>query len=62
MRELGWGRIINVASVHGMLPCPVGTFARRAAGGLAGLVASPYKAAYVAAKHGVVGLTKARDT
>jgi 3-hydroxybutyrate dehydrogenase len=34
-----WGRIINVASVHG-------------------LVASPYKAAYVAAKHGVVGLTK----
>lgn len=35
----GWGRVINVASVHG-------------------LVASPYKAAYVAAKHGVVGLTK----
>ncbi|CAI1111887.1 D-beta-hydroxybutyrate dehydrogenase [Serratia proteamaculans] len=39
MRERGWGRIINVASVHG-------------------LVASKDKAAYVAAKHGVVGLTK----
>jgi 3-hydroxybutyrate dehydrogenase len=39
MRERGFGRIINVASAHG-------------------LVASPYKAAYVAAKHGVVGLTK----
>ncbi len=36
----GWGRIINIASVHG-------------------LVASPHKAAYVAAKHGLVGLTKA---
>ena len=34
-----WGRIINVASVHG-------------------LVASPYKSAYVAAKHGLLGLTK----
>ncbi|HCV65887.1 MAG TPA: 3-hydroxybutyrate dehydrogenase [Serratia sp.] len=39
MRERGWGRIINVASVHG-------------------LVASKDKAAYVAAKHGVIGLTK----
>lgn len=39
MRERGWGRIINVASVHG-------------------LVASKEKAAYVAAKHGVIGLTK----
>lgn len=39
MREKGWGRIINTASVHG-------------------LVASPEKAAYVAAKHGVIGLTK----
>ncbi|MDR5652930.1 3-hydroxybutyrate dehydrogenase [Ruixingdingia sedimenti] len=39
MREKGWGRIINIASAHG-------------------LTASPYKAAYVAAKHGVVGLTK----
>lgn len=39
MRERDWGRIINVASVHG-------------------LVASKDKAAYVAAKHGVVGLTK----
>ena len=35
----GWGRIINIASAHG-------------------LVASPFKAAYVAAKHGLVGLTK----
>ena len=34
-----WGRIINIASAHG-------------------LVASPFKSAYVAAKHGVVGLTK----
>lgn len=39
MRTAGFGRIINVASAHG-------------------LVASPFKAAYVAAKHGVVGLTK----
>ena len=39
MRESGWGRVINVASAHG-------------------LTASPYKSAYVAAKHGVVGLTK----
>ncbi|MFW5660336.1 MAG: 3-hydroxybutyrate dehydrogenase [Oceanicaulis sp.] len=39
MRAAGRGRIVNVASVHG-------------------LVASPYKSAYVAAKHGVHGLTK----
>jgi 3-hydroxybutyrate dehydrogenase len=39
MRENGFGRIINIASAHG-------------------LVASPFKAAYVAAKHGIVGLTK----
>src|SRR5215204_57685 len=39
MRKTGWGRIVNVASAHG-------------------LVASPFKAAYVAAKHGIVGLTK----
>jgi 3-hydroxybutyrate dehydrogenase len=39
MRRRGWGRLINVASVHG-------------------LVASPYKAAYCATKHGIVGLTK----
>lgn len=39
MQARGWGRIINIASVHG-------------------LVASLHKAAYVAAKHGVVGLTK----
>ena len=39
MREHGWGRIINIASAHG-------------------LVASPFKSAYVAAKHGLIGLTK----
>lgn len=39
MKRRGWGRIINVASVHG-------------------LVASPYKAAYISAKHGLIGLTK----
>lgn len=39
MRDAGWGRVINIASAHG-------------------LTASPYKAAYIAAKHGVVGLTK----
>ena len=40
MKKRGWGRIVNVASVHG-------------------LVASTQKAAYVAPKHGLVGLTKA---
>lgn len=39
MQDKGWGRIINVASAHG-------------------LVASEQKSAYVAAKHGVIGLTK----
>jgi 3-hydroxybutyrate dehydrogenase len=39
MRARNWGRILNVASVHG-------------------LVASAQKSAYVAAKHGLVGLTK----
>ncbi len=39
MQEKNWGRIINIASVHGM-------------------VASVNKSAYVAAKHGVLGLTK----
>jgi len=39
MRRKGWGRIVNIASAHG-------------------LVASPQKAAYVAAKHGILGLTK----
>lgn len=39
MRARNWGRIINIASAHG-------------------LVASAEKAAYVAAKHGIVGLTK----
>lgn len=40
MRQSGWGRIVNIASAHG-------------------LRASPHKSAYVAAKHGMVGLTKA---
>jgi len=39
MYARGWGRIVNIASVHG-------------------LVASPYKSAYISAKHGVLGLTK----
>ncbi|MDP5306144.1 3-hydroxybutyrate dehydrogenase [Paracoccus spongiarum] len=39
MRKAGWGRIVNIASAHG-------------------LTASPFKSAYVAAKHGVVGLSK----
>lgn len=39
MREAGWGRVINIASAHG-------------------LRASPFKSAYVTAKHGVVGMTK----
>ena len=39
MRERGWGRIVNIASAHG-------------------LTASPFKSAYVTAKHGVVGMTK----
>ena len=39
MKQRGWGRILNLASVHG-------------------LVASPFKSAYVSAKHAQVGLTK----
>jgi len=39
MKTRKWGRIINIASAHG-------------------LVASPFKSAYVTAKHGVIGLTK----
>src|SRR6056297_3477609 len=39
MRAAGWGRVINIASGHG-------------------LRASPFKAAYITAKHGVVGMTK----
>ena len=39
MRAAGWGRVVNIASAHG-------------------LTASPFKAAYIAAKHGMVGLTK----
>ena len=39
MKKRGWGRVINIASAHG-------------------LVASPFKSAYVAAKHGIMGFTK----
>ena len=39
MRARGWGRIVNIASAHG-------------------LTASPFKSAYIAAKHGLVGLSK----
>jgi len=39
MYEKGWGRIVNMSSIHG-------------------LVASPYKSAYVAAKHGLIGFTR----
>ena len=39
MKTKKWGRIINIASAHG-------------------LVASPFKSAYVAAKHGIIGMTK----
>jgi 3-hydroxybutyrate dehydrogenase len=39
MYARGWGRIVNIASIHG-------------------LVASPYKSAYVSAKHGLLGLTR----
>ncbi|WP_272004358.1 3-hydroxybutyrate dehydrogenase [Roseovarius sp. ZX-A-9] len=39
MRKAGWGRVVNIASAHG-------------------LTASPFKSAYVAAKHGIVGFTK----
>jgi 3-hydroxybutyrate dehydrogenase len=39
MKQRRWGRIINIASAHG-------------------LVASPFKSAYVAAKHGIIGMTK----
>ena len=39
MKARGWGRVINIASAHG-------------------LTASPFKSAYIAAKHGVVGLSK----
>lgn len=39
MTENGWGRIINIASIHSV-------------------VASPFKSAYISAKHGLIGLTK----
>lgn len=39
MVKQGWGRVLNVSSVHG-------------------LVASPFKAGYISAKHGIIGLTK----
>jgi len=39
MKQAGWGRIINVASIHAV-------------------VASPFKSAYISAKHGLLGLTR----
>jgi 3-hydroxybutyrate dehydrogenase len=39
MKKNGWGRIINISSIHGV-------------------VASPFKSAYISAKHGLIGLTK----
>lgn len=39
MIEKGWGRVINIASIHS-------------------IVASPFKSAYISAKHGLIGLTK----
>jgi 3-hydroxybutyrate dehydrogenase len=39
MKAQGWGRIVNMSSIHG-------------------LVASPLKAAYISAKHGLIGLTR----
>ena len=39
MYERGWGRVINISSIHG-------------------LIASPYKSAYISAKHGLEGLSK----
>ena len=39
MKAQGWGRVVNVASIHG-------------------LIASPFKSAYTAAKHGLLGLTR----
>jgi 3-hydroxybutyrate dehydrogenase len=39
MKTPGWGRIVNMSSLHGV-------------------VASPYKSAYISAKHGLLGLTK----
>jgi 3-hydroxybutyrate dehydrogenase len=39
MQQQGWGRIINMSSIHGQ-------------------VASPFKAAYISAKHGLIGLTR----
>ncbi len=39
IKQAGWGRVINIASAHG-------------------LTASPYKSAYISAKHGMIGLTR----
>ena len=39
MKKRGWGRIVNISSLHGV-------------------VASPFKTAYISAKHGLLGLTK----
>jgi len=40
MKAQAWGRVVNIASIHG-------------------LVASPFKSAYITAKHGLIGLTRA---
>ena len=39
MKAQGWGRVVNISSIHG-------------------LVASPFKVAYISAKHGLIGLTR----
>lgn len=39
MAERGWGRVVNISSIHGK-------------------VASPFKAGYISAKHGLIGLTR----
>jgi 3-hydroxybutyrate dehydrogenase len=39
MKQKGWGRIVNISSLHGV-------------------VASPFKTAYISAKHGLIGLTR----
>ena len=39
MKTHGWGRIVNISSIHGR-------------------VASPFKSAYITAKHGLIGLTR----
>lgn len=62
MREKGWGRVINIASVHGFFPSlsikAISVLGESAYFSLARLVASLDKSAYVASKHGLVGFTK----